>query len=77
MPTQWEYQVVMMSNDDLPHLQDRLASHGRAGWELVTVTTTVKKSIAYSNDMVLILKRPTIEPADVTPERDLAKGTEG
>ena len=68
MTTQWEYRVVMMSNDEMRHVQNDLGSYGRAGWELVTVTTTVKKSIAYSDDMVLILKRPTTEPADLTVE---------
>jgi hypothetical protein len=62
----WEYRVLLVKNPDVGALEKRLAEHGRAGWELVEIVSTVKTWVKLTgNDLVAALKRPTDERADL------------
>ena len=63
---QWQYQTYVMKNPEIATLDRTLSYFGRGGWELVTMTSTIKFwNRALGNDLVLVLKRPTSVPADV------------
>ncbi len=69
----WQYRVVTFKNPEVGHLQARLDALGAAGWELVTLSTTVKTWLNVTgNDLVAVFKRPAsgeIVP-DPVPESD-------
>lgn len=56
-------------------MQDQLARYGRAGWELVGLSSTVKKigNIA-GNDLVAVFKRPGKGELQPEPEADTVDG---
>jgi hypothetical protein len=69
---QWEYRVEMFKNPSawVQHnfmspedMQERLGRFGAFGWELVSVTSTVKTRVDASNDLILIFKRPVLPEA--------------
>jgi len=61
----WEYRVVVFKIYDVGSFERRLSDFGVAGWELITLSTTVKTWLnATGNDLVAVLKRPSPEPAD-------------
>jgi hypothetical protein len=65
--TRWEYGVFVVKNPDVHRLEADLANFGKGGWELVTLTSTVKFwNRAMGNDLVLVFKRQTDEPADLS-----------
>jgi hypothetical protein len=65
-PTQWEYTIHSIRNQEIPRLGRILAYFGRGGWELVTMSTTVKYWFETGNELVMVFKRPTTEPADLS-----------
>jgi hypothetical protein len=64
---QWEYRVVPFRNSEVIQMQNVLDDFGRAGWELVTMTTTVRV-YAVGNELVAVFKRPTDELPDLAHE---------
>ena len=61
----WEYRVVVFKIADDASFQDRLNDFGIAGWELVTLSSTVKTRVNGSGtDLIAVLKRPSDERAD-------------
>jgi hypothetical protein len=65
----WEYRVLLVKNPDVGVLEKRLVEYGRAGWELVEIVSTVKTWVNLSgNDLVVVFKRPTDQPADLDYE---------
>lgn len=67
MTTRWEYGVQVVKNPEIHGLEKDLAKFGKGGWELVTMTSTVKFwNRAMGNDLVLVFKRQTDEPADMS-----------
>jgi hypothetical protein len=67
MTTRWEYGVHVIKNPEVKGLEAELAKFGQGGWELVSMTTTVKFwNTAFGNDLVLVFKRPTDEDADLS-----------
>jgi hypothetical protein len=61
----WEYRVVVFKIYDVSAFERRLSDFGRAGWELVTLSTTVKTWLNVTgNDLVAVLKRPSPDLAD-------------
>lgn len=66
-PTQWEYATYVIKNPRSTSSTRTLEHFGRGGWELVTVTSTVKFwNVAFGNDVLMVFKRPTNEPADLS-----------
>jgi hypothetical protein len=71
---QWEYRVEVFKNprgaftSDMfagtrgnhPILHDELNRLGAEGWELVSVSTTVKTVVSNPNELVCIFKRPVV-----------------
>ena len=75
MATQWEYRVRAIKIPQIRDLERWLGRYGAAGWEVVSLTTTVKTWMNVTgNDIVVIMKRPTDHPADVTMEPDTRVG---
>lgn len=67
MTTGWEYAVHAVKNFQVAGLHRTLDRYGRGGWELISMTTTVKTWVNLTgNDLVLVFKRPTDTPADLT-----------
>lgn len=65
--TQWEYVTHVISNPEIHKLDETLKFFGHGGWELLTMTSTIKFSNrAFGNELVLVFKRPTDEPADLS-----------
>jgi hypothetical protein len=63
--TRWEYRVVVWKNFATGNLETLLNDLGIAGWELVTLSSTIKSLVNVTgNDMVAVLKRPSADPAD-------------
>jgi hypothetical protein len=69
---QWEYRVEMFKNPSAwvqssfmspEDMQERLGRFGAFGWELVSVTSTVKTRVDAPNDLILIFKRPVLPEA--------------
>lgn len=55
---QWEYRVETFLNMEGARMRNDLNRIGADGWELVGMSTTVKKIAALGNEMVLVFKRP-------------------
>ncbi len=69
MAEPWEYLVETLKNPDVGDLRNRLNRLGAEGWELVSMTTTVKTwSNLTGNDLVCVLKRPGVGAFE--PERE-------
>ena len=66
--TRWEYLIHVIKNPEVKNLDQALAYFGAGGWEVVTMTSTNKfwNRGINTNDIILVLKRPTTEPADVS-----------
>jgi hypothetical protein len=61
----WEYKVVTLKIAGVPFMEQWLNDFGIAGWELLTLTTTVKTWANISgNDLVAVFRRPSTELAD-------------
>jgi hypothetical protein len=65
----WEYRVETVKNPDVKELRSVLNRIGSEGWELVSMTTTVKTWINVTgNDLVFVFKRPGL--GEYTPEKE-------
>ena len=61
----WEYRIFTVKIYEKYALERWLNELGIAGWELVSLSTTVKTWLNVSgNDLIAVLKRPGAEPAD-------------
>lgn len=61
----WEYRVVTFQNTEIPDIEAELDGWGRAGWELVTLSTTVKNfAVVNTNTLVGVMKRPGVGDVD-------------
>lgn len=68
----WEYKVLTFQNTEIDKIEAVLGEWGKAGWELVTLSTTVKHFAAVNtNTLVGVLKRPGVGEADraLVPQR--------
>src|SRR2546423_13984027 len=64
---QWEYFVGAIKAPAVATLQDGLNRLGAEGWEVVSISTTVKTMINVTgNDLVVVAKRPCIHEAPST-----------
>lgn len=64
----WEYMVEALGTGEIGAMRSRLNGLGVQGWELVSVTSTVKQITGTGNDLVLVLKRRGEGP--IEHERD-------
>jgi hypothetical protein len=63
----WEYAVYTAKVPDVSRIQGDLERFGEGGWELVSMTTTVKTWWNVTgNDLVLVFKRMVDAPADLS-----------
>jgi hypothetical protein len=61
----WEYRVVTLKIYNVNAMQDWLNDYGLAGWELITLSTTVKTWLNVTgNDLVEVMKRKSEKSAD-------------
>lgn len=54
----WEYRVEKFLNPEVERMRNDLNRVGAEGWELVSLSSTVKKVAAIGNEMVAVFKRP-------------------
>lgn len=80
---QWQYAVVTFANPKFgseSNIEASLNDYGRAGWELIVMTTTVKAVVNMTgNDLVAVFKRRSSDPADLAhmPGQTLPEGGGG
>lgn len=71
----WDYRVITFKNYEVDSMQHDLNEWGRAGWELVGLSTTVKKiGTLLGNDLIAVFKRPGV--GELQPEPQVG-GVEG
>ena len=73
--TAWEYRLLSVKQHELPGLQTLLNEHGLAGWEVAGVTSTA--AVWGTNpqvETVIVLKRPSEQPADRNRQPPAAPG---
>lgn len=76
MATQWQYRVETLKNTAVSSLQDRLNRLGAKGWELVSMTSTIKTIVNVTgNDLVLTFKRPGLGEWEEGPATDGSTAT--
>ena len=68
----WEYRVVTFQNTEIGVIERELDGWGAAGWELVSLSTTVKfwGRAVNTNSLVGVMKRPALGEVDrnATPD---------
>jgi hypothetical protein len=74
----WQYRVATFKNTEVHTIETDLSKYGRAGWELVSLSTTVKKPVNLGNDLIAVFKRPGNGEVDRSADPALdQRGAEG
>jgi len=75
----WEYKVVTFQTPEIEILEKELSGWGAAGWELVSLTSTIKvwNVAVHPNSLVAVLKRPGVGVVDRNATPDPRASTEG
>jgi hypothetical protein len=58
--TQWQYRVETLKNTAVSSLQDRLNRLGAKGWELVSMTSTIKTIVNVTGNGLYAMKRGVV-----------------